>query len=385
VLFLLWQKKMLQCPSENEIATGLVTDHCCTLSREVLQRLGIADRIVTLEAHVRCFPTEITKGVYYGLGDVLSALQHHDVELWSMRPGSVFFEREPVLVLEGKAADLATIRPAITGVLTYGSSLVTRANEIVSAAGGRDVHFFGSRKLHPAHVRQYLECAYVAGMKINAAPQAREILPSLRLEDCQEHFSNLVADGHQDSWREFVSLPPDQGAVFIVLDNYNDPVVEAREAIEVLGDRIRGILLDTDSSRRGDIKSIIAEVSWHLRLMNRSDVKICLTGGVTPQLIDETKEDISSYGVGLSALDCSLFDFALQVVAVEGKARAKLGVQPGKKTVFVCHQCARRVVDLFDKTLNCCGSPMVSQLRQPALDNVRDLAAIRDEIRRNAG
>src|SRR5438445_731787 len=133
---------MLQCPSENEIATGLVTDHCCTLSREVLQRLGIADRIVTLEAHVRCFPTEVKKGVYYGLGDVLSVLQPHAVELWSMRPGSVFFEREPVLVLEGKAADLATIRPAITGALTYGSSLVTRATEIVSAAAGRTVHFF---------------------------------------------------------------------------------------------------------------------------------------------------------------------------------------------------------------------------------------------------
>src|ERR1043166_110650 len=162
-------------------------------------------------------------------------------------------------------------------------------------------HFFGSRKIHPAHVRQYLECAYVAGMEVNAAPQAAHILPNLELADCQEHFSNLIADQVQDSWREFVNLPRERGAVFIVLDNFNDPVIETIQSVDLLGARLQGILIDTDSSRRGNIESIISEVAWHLRLMGRNDVKICLTGGVTPELIRGTRELVSSYGVGLSA------------------------------------------------------------------------------------
>jgi nicotinate phosphoribosyltransferase len=374
---------MLQCPSVEEIISGNVTDHCCTLSVEVLRRLGIANRTVTLEAHVRRFPPDISHGLFYGLGDVLEVLGGRSVTLWSMRPGSVFFEREPVLIAEGPAEALATIRPAITGALTFGTSLLSRANEIVRIAEGRQVHFFGSRKLHPMHVRQYLECAYVAGMEINANPQAIQIVRDLKLEDCQEHFANLIADRPEDSWREFLNLPPSSGAVFIVLDNYDDPVSEAKTAALALGARLRGILIDTDSSRRGDIKNIIAEVAWNLRLIDRADVQICLTGGVSPEVIRETREHVRSYGVGLSALEGPVFDFALQVVAVDGRPKAKLGVKPGKKAVYVCSNCARRVVDLFPKEIDCCESPMTALMSRPDHEHSRDLKSIRAVIRRN--
>jgi nicotinate phosphoribosyltransferase len=170
---------MLNCPTEDEIVRGLVTDHCCTLSLEVLRRLGIADRIVTLEAHVRRFPPGISRGIYYGIDDVIKMVQGRDVKVWSMAPGSFFFEREPVLILEGSAEILATIRPSVTGALTFGSSIVTRANDFVRIAKDKPVFFFGLRKLHPAHVRQYLECAYVAGMEINTTLQALAIFQAL--------------------------------------------------------------------------------------------------------------------------------------------------------------------------------------------------------------
>jgi nicotinate phosphoribosyltransferase len=192
---------------------------------------------------------------------------------------------------------------------------------------------------------------------------------------------NLVADSPQQSWREFATLPVEAGAVFIVLDNYDDPVAEAKEAAEVLGPSLRGLLLDTDSSRRGDIKTIVSEVAWNLRLMNRSDVRICLTGGVTSQVIEHTKQYVESYGVGLSALQGPMFDFALQVVAVEGKARAKLGVQSGKKTTFVCNRCGRRTVDLFGIEILCCDAPMTSLIEKPVPERIHDLRAIRKSIR----
>lgn len=375
---------MLDSPSVEEIIAGDVTDHCCTLSLEVLRNLGLGQRIVTLEAHVRRFPPGVERGIFYGLRDALAILGDRPVKVWSLEPGSVFHVGEPVLVIEGAAEDVAIVRPALTGVLTFGSSIVSRAEEFVRAAAGKPVFFFGLRKLHPAHVRQYLECAWVAGMEINATSQSAGIIAGLALQDCQEHFTNLVADDPAASWAAFIDLPESSGRIFIVLDNSDDPVVEVRQAVEKFGPRLSGVLIDTDSSRRGNFVSIISEVAWHLRLMGRGDVKLCITGNVTPSLVSATTSEVASYGVGLSVLDAPLFDFSIQVVAVDGRPRSKLGVKPGKKAGFKCSACGKCIIALFDEEPQCCGKSMDSRMREVRKSEVLDLAKIRETIRTSA-
>jgi nicotinate phosphoribosyltransferase len=373
---------MLESPSADDIASGGVTDHCCTLSLQVLRRLGIERRNVTLEAHVRKFPVGIERGIFFGLHDVMAILGKRPVRVWSLPQGSFFQAGDPVVVIEGPAEDLAIVRPALTGVLTFGSSIVSRANRFVAAAAGKPVLFFGLRKVHPAHVRQYLECAYVAGMEIDATPQSAAVLARFDLADCQEHFTNLVANDPADSWAAFLDLPRQDGPMFIVLDNDDDPVAEVRRAVEKFGPKLKGVLIDTDSSRRGNFAAILAEVSWRLRLMDRADLKLCVTGNVTPSLVQETAAMVASYGVGLSVLDAPLFDFSLQVVAVDGKPRSKIGVRPGKKDLFVCSTCGRSTAGLFGETLQCCGKPMRALMSKADPTAKVDLPAIRDEIRR---
>jgi nicotinate phosphoribosyltransferase len=371
---------MLDSPSAGEIVAGGVTDHCCTLSLDVLRNLGLGRRVVTLEAHARRFPAGVDRGIFYGLRDVLAILGERPVRVWSLEPGSNFYAGEPVLVIEGHAEDLALVRPALTGVLTFASSFVSRAAEFVRAAAGKPVFFFGLRKLHPAHVRQYLECAWVAGMEISATPQSAGIVPLLVLEDCQEHFANLVADDPADSWAAFLNLPQGSGAIFIVLDNYDDPVVEVQRAAKKFGRKLSGVLIDTDSSRRGNIVSIISEVAWHLELMGRGDVKLCLTGNVTPSLVADTAATVASYGVGLSVLDARMFDFSLQIVAVDGLPRSKLGVKPGRKSVFACPECGKRSTALADGQPQCCGRPMDSRHVEIRPSEIPDLARTREAI-----
>jgi len=374
---------MLRTPTVEEIVAGGVTDHCGTLGLEVLKRLSLEDRTVTLEAHVRRFPPGLTGAIYCGVNDVMEIVGGGPVEVWSMPSGSVFHEREPVLVLKGTAKELVLIRPTITGILAFASSLVTRATDFVRAADGRPVFFFGSRKLHPAHVLQYLECAYLAGMEINASSLCRYITPDAMLEDCQEHFTNLVADTVEESWSTFAALPPSSGAQFVVLDNIADPIWELKRAVEVLGDRLQGVLLDTDSTRRGDMHAILAEVRWCLRMMHRDDLKVGLTGGVTPELIRTTRHLVSSYGVGIAALSGSWLDFALQVVEVDGTARSKVGVLAGQKGVFECLHCGRRSVALVADIPVCCGKAMEGLLTSISKDSIGGLEQIRERIRQN--
>jgi nicotinate phosphoribosyltransferase len=355
---------MLKCLTPDEVVSGRVTDHCSALSLAALETLGAANRRVTLEAHVRRFPPGVTAGLIYGLADVMEMLAGCEVSVRAMNLGAPFYEGEPVLAISGTARDLSLIRPAITGVLTFGTSLVTRAAEFKAAAATKPVFFFGSRKLHPSHLLQYLECAYVGGMEISASSVCHYITPGVPLEDCQEHYANLVAGDVAQSWRVFVDLPQELGAQFIVLDNRNDPISELNQALECLGSKLKGVLLDTDSTRRGDLTAILRELRWHLRVSQREDVKVALTGGVSPDRIQETRNLVDSYGVGLAALQTDQFDFALQVIAVDDRPYSKLGVRPGLKQVWSCSHCHQRAIALdVDGPKECCGSTMEGLLQ----------------------
>jgi nicotinate phosphoribosyltransferase len=371
---------MLTSLAKDEVVSGRVTDHCSALSLAALEALGIADRSVTLEAHVRRFPAGVSTGFVYGLADVMEMLAGRDVDVRAMNQGERFHEGEPVLAITGAARDLALIRPAITGALTFGTSLVTRAAEFKAAAGSTPVYFFGSRKLHPTHVLQYLESAYVGGMEINASSVCHHITPGVPLEDCQEHYANLVSGNIEESWRVFLDLPPELGAQFIVLDNRNDPVQELNHALASLGEKLKGVLLDTDSTRRGDLNAILRELRWHLRIAEREDVKIALTGGVTPERIRQTREIVNSFGVGLAALQTDQFDFALQVVAVDERPYSKIGVRPGLKQVWSCSGCHQRIVGLeAEGPRECCGTAM-DGLLQPVEDSLPGPEKVRASI-----
>lgn len=369
---------MFDVPSLDEIRSGTVTDHCSRLSLEVLRRLGREDTVVTLEASVRSFPAGVSKALFYGLFDALDLL-HKDIECWALDQGDWFHENEPVLILRGRARDLTLIRPPLIGLLAFNTSIVTRAADFIAAAHEIPVYFFGARRLHPSHILQYLECAYVAGMRINGHTTCGLIDPDLLPEDCQEHLPNLIADKVEDGWKEFLSVPPEYHAQYIVLDNLSDPVDELRHAVGSIGAKLRGVLVDTTASRRGNVIAILQELLWTLKILGREDVKMALTGGVTPDIIRATKHLVSSYGVGMAAIDTRCFDYSLQVVEVGGLHKSKVGVLPGRKYLSECTTCRKRTVSLSDDE-QCCRSSMEEKLRRVTPPIARNLRAVRETI-----
>ena len=370
---------MLNTPSPQTIAQSGVLDHCNTLTALTLNRLGLDSTSIRVEATVRQFPSGLERAIFFGQEDIRGIVADVPVQVECVSDGSCFAENEPVLALTGRASDIALLRTSLTGVLSFYCSLITRMKEFVDVANPRPVHFFGLRKIHPSHVLQYLLAAYVAGMEVDATPLAQEVDPTLTLADCQEHLANIVAPSVEQSWEAFLSLGPEHHALHIVLDNSSDPVQEVHRAIDVLGPRMHGVLVDVDSTRRGHLRRIIDEVAWTLRLANRTDVAICLTGGVTPQTISQTKSVVASFGVGVNALQAPVLDFSFQVVEVEGKAKSKLGVLGGRKSAFVCGSCQSRTLALTDDSPTCCSLPMTSLLAP--VDGQFDVIARRRESR----
>ena len=372
---------MLTTPTPKEIAAFSVSDHCNSLSQLTLERLGLASTPIRVEASVRQFPTGLREAFFFGQEDVRDIVTRTEVRMECLPDGAVFRENEPVLALIGPAGQIALLRTALTGVLTFYSSLITRMTDFVVAARPRPVHFFGLRKIHPSHALQYLLCAYIAGMEIDATGLATQICPGTKIADCQEHFANIVASSVELSWEAFLSLGVSHGALYIVFDNTSDPVEEMERALTSLGERLHGILVDLDSTRRGHLARVIQEIRWKLKLSNRQDIQICLTGGVTPQIIRETKDLVVSYGVGVNALQAPVLDFSFQVVEVGGRPRSKLGVLGGRKSTFLCANCGARMIDLVDSSPKCCGVSMRPLLE--SFDLAFDSVARRIEAKRN--
>jgi nicotinate phosphoribosyltransferase len=353
---------MLETPSVDQILRLEVSDHCNLLSVSTLNALGIQNSLVSVEATVRRFPGDAASGIFFGMEDVAQIIKDHSVTAWALPDGARFREDEPVLQLVGTASSIAMLRTPLTGVVTFYSSLVTKMVAYVEAALPRKIHFFGLRKIHPSHALQYMLAAYVSGMEIDATRLSHAVAEGLSIADCQEHFTNIVADSVNRAWKAFLDLPSEAGALHVVLDNISDPLEELTQVLSAFGPRIRGVLVDLDATRRGNLPKVLRELRWKLEVLKRADIQIFLTGGVTLEMIRETKALVDGYGVGINVLQTSMLDFSFQIVEVDGTPKSKLGVLSGRKSAFICQGCGSRTLALIDRTVECCGNRLLPAL-----------------------
>ena len=97
--------------------------------------------------------------------------------------------------------------------------------------------------------------------------------------------------------------------------------------------------LDTPS-RRGDMRSIIDEVRWELDSHGYPQVKIFLSGGVTRDDVIASRDCVDAFGIGGAIANAPVINFAMDIVEIEGKPRAKRGKRSGIKQVYelVCEK-----------------------------------------------
>ncbi len=98
--------------------------------------------------------------------------------------------------------------------------------------------------------------------------------------------------------------------------------------------------LDTPSSRRGNFANSIREVRWELDLRGFKDVKIMVSGGLTPQdIVVLRNAGADSLGVGTSIASGKTVDFSMDIVEIAGKPLTKKGKFSSRKDVLRCNKC----------------------------------------------
>ena len=136
----------------DEVVKGEVTDVYFKRTVDVLKAAGLDNVIVRAEFHVSSLPKGYKWAIFTGLKEVINLVLSAKlpVTIYAMPEGSVFFEDEPIMVIEGRYIDFAVYETAILGILRHYSSIATKAARLRKLAGDKKIFFFGARVLHPA-------------------------------------------------------------------------------------------------------------------------------------------------------------------------------------------------------------------------------------------
>jgi nicotinate phosphoribosyltransferase len=337
--------------SPEEIRAGEVTDVYFLRGEQVLRAENEDPRVVA-EIRTTSLPREWRWGVLAGLDEAVSLLEGHNVDVQALPEGSVFFAEEPVMTVVGPYLEFGVLETALLGLLCQASGIATAAARCRRAAGERPIYSFGARRMHPAIAPMIERAAYIGGCDGVATVKGAQLV-GLDPVGTMAHALVLIL-GEERAWSAFDRVVDSSVPRVALVDTFQDERFGAVAAAEALGQRISAVRLDTPASRRGDFMAILREVRWELDQRGFSSVDIFVSGGIGEEEILRLNRYADAYGIGTAISSASVVDFALDIVEVEGEARAKRGKLSGRKHLWRCPECGNRGIAPWTAKLGDC-------------------------------
>ncbi|MEM0021114.1 MAG: nicotinate phosphoribosyltransferase [Fervidicoccaceae archaeon] len=337
----------LYIANEKEIIDGEATDVYFTRVKTILEKEGLKDIKVRAEFHVYGLPEGYRWAVFSGLEEALYVMKGRAVDIYSLPEGTIFYEREPIMLIEGKYYDFAEMESIVLGILRHYSSITTRAARMRLAAGNKTLLFFGIRSLHPALAPMADRAAYIGGVDAVSGVLSKKY-NNLEPTGTMPHSLIIVFNDQSKAWLSFDKYMDPKVPRIMLVDTFWDERAEALLAARTLGKRLQGVRLDTPSSRRGDMKKIVEEVRWALDIEGFKDVKIIVSGGLDESDLIELRDIADGFGVGTSIAFPPSIDISMDIVEVEEEGRwiprSKRGKLPGAKQLYACSPTEHYVV-----------------------------------------
>ena len=385
--------RLFHIATDEEIRGGETTDVYFRRTMQVLRAKGL-DRVrVVAEITSHSLPRGWPWGILCGVEEAARLLEGREVNVYSLpegtvfRPEDAFGVRVPVMVLEGPYGEFCELETPLLGLLCQASGVATMAGRLRKLAGKKLLIGFGMRRVHPALAPMVDRASYIGGVDgVSSLAGARAI--GREPMGTMPHALIIVVGDQVRAWKAFDEVIPPEVPRVALVDTYFDEKTEAILAAEALKDRLWGVRLDTPSSRRGNMATLIREVRWELDLRGYSHVKILVSGGINDENLRELCEaGADGFGVGTSLSNAPTIDFALDIVEKEGKPVAKRGKLGGRKEVWRCERCLREVVLPLGRgppACPSCGSPcsplLLPLIREGKVQPLPGVEEIRERV-----
>ncbi len=310
------------------IIAGETADVYFLRTVDILKKEGL-NPVATMEV----FPSR--SGILCGMEEVITLLDQvlpkDNREVWALSDGESFSRKEVVLRIKAPYQSYGIYETVYLGILSHCSGWATAARECVEAAGGIPVISFGARHVHPliAGIMDYsaivggcIGCSSIAGAKLAGIQPSGTMPHALILIMGDTSKATLAFDKH---------MPPEVPRISLI-DTFKDEPEEAVLVAQAMKGKLQGVRLDTPPERGGVTPDLVKETRARLDLAGFKDVKIFVSGGITPERIRDFLEKgapVDFFGVGSYISDAKPIDFTADIHEVEGKPIAKRGRIPG--------------------------------------------------------
>ncbi|MBM2831679.1 MAG: nicotinate phosphoribosyltransferase [Dehalococcoidia bacterium] len=310
------------------VLSGETSDVYFARTVEILRKEGL-NPVTTMEV----FPGR--DGILCGMEEVIALLQkvlpEGQREVWALAEGEPMARKEVVMRITAPYQSYGVYETVYLGMLAHASGWATAARQVVGAARGVPVISFGARHVHPqvaatmdyaAVVGGCAGCSSISGAKLAGVTPAGTMPHALIVVMGDTVAATLAFDKH---------MPPDVPRISLV-DTFKDEAEESLRVAQALGERLKGVRLDTPAERGGVTPDLVKEVRARLDLAGFPGVKIFVSGGLDPQRIAEfvqTGAPVDYFGIGSHISGAAPIDFTADLHAVAGKPVAKRGRIPG--------------------------------------------------------
>jgi nicotinate phosphoribosyltransferase len=274
----------------------------------------------------------------------LGADEWSALEVNALYEGDRFDPWETVLAIEGPYETFAHLETLYVGVLDRRTRVCSSVRLAIEAARPKPVLFFGARHDHFATQPGDGYSALVAGAQAVSTEAQGAFWSSAKVVGVASHA--LVAAFGGDTalaTKHFADAVGSDVDVIALVDYANDAVGTSLAVARALEGRLWGVRLDTPETLvdtsvqpmmgRFQPTGVNPQLVWNVRnaldAEGFGDVKIVASGGFTPARVRAFEDEgapVDAYGVGGSTVvGGRRYDFAADVVLVDGAPRARVG------------------------------------------------------------
>ncbi len=316
-------ERLMHSATHDEILNGHTTDVYFLRTLDILGDLDLADCEVVAEI----FPRK--PGMLAGVNEVINLLKGRNLEIWAVDEGETFEPKDTVMRIKGKYKDFAIFETTLLGMMASASGWATASSIIKEACGDKFFLCFGARHVHPA-VAPVMERAAIIGGAGGVSCILAAKLGGIEPSGTVPHSAMLVAGDTVKVAETYDKLSDPKHNRIVLVDTFKDEVEESIRVAKALNGKLYGVRLDTPSERGGVTPGLVKELRAKLDLEGFNEVKIFVSGGLTPEKIKVLIEaGADSFGVGSFISAASPIDMTMDLKMIAGKAVAKRGRIPG--------------------------------------------------------
>ena len=240
-------------------------------------------------SYLRALP--FFRNVHSDFFDYLSRFQFTG-DVWALPEGTIFLPGEPLLRVTAPIAEAQLVETGLLSILHFQTLIASKASRVTTAAAGRPVVEFGSRRAHGIEAGVLAaRAAFIGGCEGTSNTFAGRHF-GVPVYGTQAHSWIMAHEDEAEAFREFLNAFPEESTLLV--DTYD--VHAAIEKIIALGRRPGGVRLDS-----GDVLSDSQWVRKRLDKVGWNDVKIFASGELDEDRIEALLKSgarIDAFGVG---------------------------------------------------------------------------------------